>query len=58
MNKLSSFTTSLLALCCLLLSTIPVFANIPGGGTGTGPDVTLVDNGTTVTWPTGSFPSS
>jgi len=28
-----------------LVAAVPVFANIPGGGTGTGPDVTLVDNG-------------
>ena len=28
-----------------MLSAIPVFANLPGGGTGTGPNVTLVDNG-------------
>ena len=27
----------------------PAFANIPGGGTGTGPAVTLTDNGSTVT---------
>ena len=33
---------------CFLLA-LPVFANIPGGGTGTGADVTLVDNGSTVT---------
>ena len=33
----------------LLLSTIPVFANIPGGGTGTGANVTLADSGSTVT---------
>src|SRR5215471_7663196 len=26
-----------------------LLANIPGGGTGTGPNVTLVDNGSTVT---------
>ena len=34
---------SLIGLIVLLAQT--VFANIPGGGTGTGPDVTLVDNG-------------
>ena len=28
-----------------MLSAIPVFANLPGGGTGTGPNVMLVDNG-------------
>ena len=32
-----------------LLTGNPVLANIPGGGTGTGPNVTLTDNGTTVT---------
>ncbi|HKI69790.1 MAG TPA: hypothetical protein VKA67_09385, partial [Verrucomicrobiae bacterium] len=34
-------------LACLLAA-IPVFANIPGGGTN-GPDVTVTDNGSTVT---------
>ncbi len=38
---------------CLVASWLFVatgcFANIPGGGTGAGPDVTLVDSGTTVT---------
>jgi hypothetical protein len=53
MNKLSSFTTGLLALCGLLLATIPDFANIPGGGTGTGADVTLTDNGSTATMANG-----
>lgn len=33
----------------LLLTVLPARANIPGGGTGTGPDVTLTDNGSTVT---------
>ena len=33
------------ALCGLLLSAITVFANIPGGGTGTGANVTMMDNG-------------
>jgi len=28
-----------------LVAAVPVFANVPGGGTGTGPNVTLVDNG-------------
>ena len=38
-----------LLLCgLLLLSSIPVVANIPGGGTN-GPNVTLTDNGSTVT---------
>ena len=31
----------------------PAFANIPGGGTGTGPAVTLTDNGSTVTMANG-----
>ena len=34
-----------LALFGLLLQAIPVNANIPGGGTGAGPDVTLTNNG-------------
>jgi rhamnogalacturonan endolyase len=33
----------------LLLVASSVFGNIPGGGTGTGPDVTITDNGTTMT---------
>jgi rhamnogalacturonan endolyase len=32
-----------------LLNGNPAWANIPGGGTGTGPNVTLTDNGSTVT---------
>jgi len=38
-------------LCTLLLwfTTNPGWANLPGGGTGTGANVTLTDNGTTVT---------
>jgi rhamnogalacturonan endolyase len=35
----------MLALCGLLLSIVPAIANIPGGGTGTGPNVTVTDNG-------------
>src|SRR5450432_1458425 len=36
----------LIAFCfCLAGSSMLLFANIPGGGTGTGMDVTLVDNG-------------
>jgi len=27
------------------MSVVPVFANVPGGGTGSGPNVTLADNG-------------
>ena len=37
----------------IVLLAQPVLANIPGGGTGTGPDVTLVDNGSTVTMANG-----
>ena len=33
------------ALGCWLLTAVPAFANLPGGGTGTGPNVTLTDNG-------------
>ena len=35
----------MLAVFGCLVAFVPVFANLPGGGTGTGPDVTLVDNG-------------
>ena len=38
-----------LGLLCLISATGVLAANIPGGGTGTGPNVTLVDNGSTVT---------
>ena len=38
----------LVSLICLF-SNCPVRANLPGGGTGTGADVTLVDKGSTVT---------
>ncbi len=38
-------TTSVFALGCALIWTTPVFANLPGGGTGTGAAVTLTDNG-------------
>ena len=31
--------------CSLLMAALPVFANIPGGGNGTGANVTLVNNG-------------
>jgi autotransporter-associated beta strand protein len=37
----------------IILLVQPVLANIPGGGTGTGPDVTLTDNGSTVTMANG-----
>jgi autotransporter-associated beta strand protein len=40
---------SLICLSAWLLAAGVAFANIPGGGTGTGPNVTLTDNGTTVT---------
>jgi fibronectin type 3 domain-containing protein len=33
----------------LLIWTSPALANLPGGGNGTGPNVTLVDNGSTLT---------
>jgi rhamnogalacturonan endolyase len=49
LKNLLSFTTGLLASCGLLLAANSVFANIPGGGTGTGSNVTLTDNDTTVT---------
>jgi autotransporter-associated beta strand protein len=39
----------LAAILALLGCATAVNANLPGGGTGTGPDVTLVDNGSTVT---------
>ena len=39
------YTTRLLAVCGLLFSAVSVMANIPGGGTGTGSNVTVVDNG-------------
>jgi autotransporter-associated beta strand protein len=39
----------ILCLAVLPFAVGSVFANIPGGGTGTGPSVTLVDNGSTVT---------
>ena len=42
----------LVAIGCLVAA-VPVFANLPGGGTGTGPNVTLTDNGTTVTMANG-----
>jgi rhamnogalacturonan endolyase len=38
-----------ISLAGLLFFPPAVFANIPGGGTGTGPDVTLTDSGSTVT---------
>ncbi|MGD1083981.1 MAG: polysaccharide lyase family protein [Verrucomicrobiota bacterium] len=44
MRKAFQFPTGLLALCGLMLSVMPVFANIPGGGAGAGPNVTLSTN--------------
>ncbi len=43
--------TSLIAMLIfgIFFATTGAFANIPGGGTGTGANVTLVDNGSTVT---------
>ena len=45
MKKIRSIGGALLAVFSLLISPVTVFANIPGGGTGTGPNVTVVDNG-------------
>ena len=44
-KKLDSFKACLLALAVILPCETNVLANIPGGGTGTGANVTLVDNG-------------
>ena len=44
MKPLCCFATSLFALCGLLLFTTPAFANIPGGGNGTGANVTITTN--------------
>ncbi len=45
-----------LFLSAMVLSALNAFANIPGGGTGTGPNVTLVDNGDgTVTMANGTI---
>ena len=33
---------------CLFMAALPALANVPGGGTGTGPNVTVTDNGGTV----------
>ncbi|HEV2692699.1 MAG TPA: polysaccharide lyase family protein [Verrucomicrobiae bacterium] len=49
----TSFITRAIALCVLLCATA-VLANLPGGGnTGTGANVTLTDNGSTVTMANG-----
>ena len=39
------YRAGLLLLNCLLFAAVSAPANIPGGGTGSGPDVTVVDNG-------------
>ncbi len=43
----------ILIFCSLMLAGISAVANIPGGGTGTGANVTLTDNGTTATMANG-----
>ena len=43
--KILSRLTGVFVGCSLLFSTFPVWANLPGGGTGTGAAVTLVNNG-------------
>src|SRR5262245_57511057 len=40
---------AVLLVLALIATPSSVLANVPGGGTGSGPNVTLVDNGTTVT---------
>lgn len=50
---MKSLILTMLALLGCLVTAVPVFANIPGGGSGTGPNVTLTDNGTTVTMANG-----
>jgi autotransporter-associated beta strand protein len=52
--SMKSLIQKMLAVCCCLFAVAPVFANIPGGGTGSGANVTLVDNGSTVTISNGS----
>jgi autotransporter-associated beta strand protein len=49
MMKLKSLFLTLSGSALLWTAATPVFANLPGGGTGTGASVTLTDNGTTVT---------
>jgi rhamnogalacturonan endolyase len=46
-SRLPAICRPMAAVVCLLVA-LPAIANIPGGGTN-GPDVTLTDNGTTVT---------
>ncbi len=43
--RASSQITRLLALAAWVLSALSIYANIPGGGTGVGPNVALVNNG-------------
>jgi len=45
MKKTFSITGILLMFWCSLVLYTPAFANIPGGGNGTGPNVTVTDNG-------------
>ena len=45
MKKIHSIGAVVLAFSSLLFPIAPAFANIPGGGTGTGANVTVVDNG-------------
>ena len=47
--QIKSAIALLVPVCLLLLTSAPASANIPGGGTGSGPNVTLTDNGSTVT---------
>jgi rhamnogalacturonan endolyase len=48
------FFPVLVGLIELLLAAGPVWANTPAGGTGTGPDITLTDSGSTVTLANGT----
>lgn len=49
MKAIYSFAVRLSVLCGLAFIEKPLLANIPGGGTGTGADVTITDNGSTAT---------
>jgi fibronectin type 3 domain-containing protein len=42
--SMKSLILKMLGVFGCLVAVLPAFANIPGGGTGTGPNVTLVDN--------------
>jgi len=56
MKKTFSLTGILLIWCCGADLATPAFANIPGGGNGTGPNVTVMDNGNgTVTMANGTL---